>query len=264
MKKGIPKGFPFFDKELGLNTTKCPQCGFRAELRTETNFHTCRQCGTLFRVVVGQSVSEQYFRHENNDARAWGVLLVQLDSNAASIPVRPISLVFGYHPFWYADFADGSTCFVAAGTTLEAYPIPSVPPPGDLEFIPTDIHFPKADNAPQTIVSGDVALSRLRLLQLPLYLISFELSGQQCQATVSGCSWQVSLMNIPEETTIQIPASRIQFMAVYLILLLLVGTLSVNFYWRSGLIAIVLSSAWLFERSSGRVQEEEVEGGWQR
>ena len=235
-----------------MNTTRCPQCGFIAELLTETNFRTCRQCRALFRVFGGQSVSEQYFRHEPNDALAWGALLGLLDTEGAPIPLRPTAITFGYHPFWFADLEDGSTRFKVAGTSLDGYPVPPVPPPGDLEFLPPGSSFPQATVEPQTILSGASALTRLRLLQLPHYLINFELSGQQCHATVSGCTWQVHLTNLPEGTGIQVPSSRLMFLGVYVALLLLAGTLAPNMFWRDALVALILLIAWWFERSGER------------
>lgn|GEM_PF-2109388 len=232
-----------------MNTTRCHQCGFRAELLTETDFHTCRQCRTLFRVFSGQSVSEQYYQHEQNDSLAWGALLGLLDSEGAPVVARLSAITFGYHPFWFADFEDGSTRFKSAGTTPDGYPVPSVPPPGNLEFPPHGIPFPQPAVPPQTLISGTAALARLRLLQLPLYLISFELSGQQYLATVSGCSWQVHLTNLPDEKGIHIRSSRLLLLGVYAALLSLAGVLAPNMLWRCALLFLILMVAWWFERS---------------
>jgi hypothetical protein len=245
----MPKGFPFFTKELRLNTTRCPQCGFKAELLTESDFHTCSQCRTLFRVFGGQSVSEQYFRHEPNDALAWGALIGLLDFAGAVVPAAPTAISFGYHPFWFADLDNGSTRFKAAGSALDGYPLPPAPPPGNLEFPPPGRSFPQPTIAPETFLARIEAPVRLRLLQLPLYLITFELSGQPCQATVSGCTWQVYLPNLPDETGVHVSSSRLLFLGGYIALLLLAGTLAPNIFWRSVLIALILLAAWWFERS---------------
>ena len=233
-----------------MNTTRCPQCGFRAELQTETNFHTCRQCRAMFRVFSGQSVSEQYFRHEQNDPLASGVLLGLLDLEGIHSSARQMAITFGYHPFWFADLEDGSTRFRSAGTTLDGYPLPPVPPPGDLEFIPPGRLFPPATIEPQALFSGTPPLMRLRLLQLPLYLINYEYSGQQYQATVSGSTWQVHLQNLPEESTIRVTSSRLLFLGAYVALLLIVGTLAPNIFWRCPLVCLILLIAWWFDRSA--------------
>ena len=232
-----------------MNTTRCPQCGFRAELQTETEFHTCRQCHSLFRLFSGQSISEQYYQHEQDDPLAWGALLGSLESEEVFDAVSSTSITFGYHPFWFADFKDGSTRFKVAGTALDGYPLPSVPPPGDLEFPPRDRSFPPPAVLPQTVISGAPILSRLRLLQLPLYLINFEISGVPYQATVSGCSWQAHLPNIPNEKGIHLASSRLVFLGVYCALLLLACFLAPNIFWRCGLIFLILMIAWWLERS---------------
>lgn len=248
----MPKGFPFFVKELRLNTTRCPQCGFKADLLTESDFYSCTQCRALFRVFSGQSVSEQYFRHEPNDALAWGALIGLLDSEGAAIPDAPTAITFGYHPFWFADLNNGSTRFKAAGIGLDGYPLPSVPPPGNLEFPSPDRSFPQPTIAPETFLARTEAPARLRLLQLPLYLIDFKLSGQAYQATVSGCTWQVYLTNLPDETGIHISSSRLLFLGGYVLLLLLAGTLAPNILWRSALVALILLAAWRLDISGVR------------
>jgi hypothetical protein len=203
-------------------------------------------------VFDGRSVSEQYYRHETNDALAWGALLGLLDSDGAPVPIRPTAITFGYHPFWFADLTDGTTRFKAAGTTLDGYPAPPGPPPGDLEFPPPGSFFPQPTIAPQTLLSETAVLTRLRLLQLPLYLIDFELSGTPYQATVSACTWQVHLTNLPEESGIHVSSSRLMFLGIYAALLLLAGTLAPNIFWRSGLVAVIVLIAWWFERHSER------------
>ncbi|MDD2308591.1 MAG: hypothetical protein PHH91_03320 [Desulfuromonadaceae bacterium] len=235
-----------------MNTTRCPQCGFKAALLTESDFHTCSQCRALFRVFGGQSVSEQYFRHEPDDALAWGALIGLLDSEGVAVPAAATAISFGYHPFWFAELDNGSTRFKTAGSALNGYPQPSVPPPGNLEFPPPGRSFPQPTIAPETFLAQAEVPVRLRLLQLPLYLINFELPGQQCQATVSGCSWQVYLTKIPNETGIHISSSRLLFLGGYVALLLLAGTLAPNVFWRSSLVALILLVAWRLEISGDR------------
>jgi hypothetical protein len=248
----MPKGLPFFAKELRLNTTRCPQCGFKAELLTESDFHTCSQCRALFRVFGGQSVSEQFYRHEPDDELAWGALIALLHSEGVTVPAAPVAITFGYHPFWFADLNNGNTSFKAAGIGLDGYPLPTVPPPGNLEFPPPGRTFPQPTFAPETFLAGTDGLLRLRLLQLPLYLISFELFGQAYQATVSGCTWQVYLPNLPDETGIHIASSRLMFLGGYAAMLLLAAILAPNLLWRSLLVVLILLAAWWFDISGAR------------
>ena len=229
-------------------TAKCPQCGFRADLLTETTYHTCSQCSAVYRVYQGQSISEQYFRHEPEESLAWGALLGFLDTKGACAPSLPGEIAFAYHPFWLADKADGSTLFKAAVSLPDSFPpIPS-PPAGDLEFSKNDISISQLSIDPQDVFPGAAELKRLRLLQVPLYLISYEVAREKYHATVSGCTWQVYASRLPEDNGIHISLPRLTFLAVYLTVLIIAGLVVPTIIWRFGIFVVILLVAWALER----------------
>ena len=247
---GMPSaGFPFFCKGLLLMTAKCPQCGFRADLLTETTFHTCSQCSAVFRVYHGRSISEQYFRHEPDESLAWGALLGFLDAEGFCIPSRRGEIAFAYHPFWLADKADGGTLFKAAAPLPENFQSPSSPPAGDLEFAKKDPSLSPSVTDPQQAFPETIELKRLRLLQVPLYLINYEVAAEKYQATVSGCTWQIHASRLPQEGGLHIPWPRMTFLAVYLTALLVAGVLAPNIVWRLSMLVVILLAAWALERS---------------
>ena len=230
-------------------TAKCPQCGFRAVLLTETSYHTCSQCRAVFRVYHGQSISEQFFRHEPDESLAWGALLGFLDAEGSCTPARRGEIAFAYHPFWLADRTDGSTLFKAAVALPDSFQAPPAPPAGDLEFSQKNASLSHSVIDPQQAFPETIELKRLRLLQVPLYLISYEVAGEKYQATVSGCAWQIHANRLPQEGGMHIPWPRLTFLAVYLTALLVAGVLAPNFIWRLGALLVILLAAWALERS---------------
>jgi DNA-directed RNA polymerase subunit RPC12/RpoP len=229
--------------------TRCPQCGYKVDLLTETQFYTCGQCGAAFRVYGGQGVPEQYLRHDRDDALAWGALLGLLEAEGCQTPAQTGDIRFGYHPFWFADLSDGKTCLKLATTLPDGFPLPSSAPVGALEFNKPPLSFPQPSLQPETALSGAGEVKKLRLLQLPLYLISYQIAGSSYQATVSGCTWQVHSDRLPEEAGLHLPPQRLTFLGAYLATLLAAGMLAPNMGWRSAALAVILLSAWGLERS---------------
>jgi len=234
-------------------SARCPQCGYKAELLTETQFHTCGQCGAAYRVYGGQGVPEQYLCHDRDDTLAWGALLGLLDTEARQLPGQPGNVHFGYHPFWFADLQDGSSSLKPAAPLPDGFPLPAAAPVGALDFITPPSSFPQPSIKPETALSGAGDLKKLRLLQLPLYLISYQVAGADYQATVSGSVWQVYADTLPEEGGIHLPLRRLTFLGAYLAILLAAGFLSPDYVWRAVVFVVILLCAWGLERSaSGR------------
>lgn len=228
--------------------TRCPQCGYKVELLTETPFHTCGQCGAGFRVYGGQGIPEQYLRHDRDDALAWGALLGLLDAEACLVPDHPGKILFSYHPFWYAEMKDGSTSLKPAAPLPDGFPLPSAAPVGALDFIRPPLSFAQPSIKPETAFSGAENVKKLRLLQLPLYLISYQVAGADYQATVSGSVWQVYADNLPREAGIRLPLHRVTFLGSYLAILLVAGFLAPDYVWRAAAFAVILLCAWGLER----------------
>lgn len=230
-------------------SARCPQCGFKADLLTETQFHICSQCGAGFRVYDGLGISEQYIRHDQNDAFAWGALLGALDAEGCRHPEQPGDIKFGYHPFWFADLSDGNISFCPATSMPKGFPLPSMAPVGALEFTRKSLQFPQASLKPETLMTSESGIKRLRLLQIPLYLISYQVASENYQATVSGSTWQTYASSLPKETGIDVPLQRFKFLGVYMTSLFLTGLLAPNFAWRAVAFIIIVSIAWSLDRS---------------
>jgi len=231
-------------------SARCPQCGFKADLLTETQFHTCSQCGTGFRVYDGHGISEQYIRHNQNDAFAWGALLGVLDAEGCCPPTQPGDIKFGYHPFWFADLSDGNISFCPASSMPKGFPLPSTAPVGALEFTKQSLQFPQASLKPEAIMTSESGIKRLRLLQIPLYLISYQVASENYQATVSGSTWQTYTSGLPTETGVDLPLKRLKFLGVYIAALLLIGLLVPGFAWRTVAFIIIVTIAWSMDRSA--------------
>jgi ribosomal protein S27AE len=236
--------------ELTLMSARCPQCGYSAELLTETQFHTCGQCGAAYRVYGGRGVPEQYLRHDRDDVLAWGALLGLLDSEARQLPDRPGNVHFAYYPFWCADLQDGGIRLKPAAPLPDGFPLPTAAPVGALDFIRPPQSFPQASITPETAFAGTGEVEKLRLLQLPLYLISYQVAGAEHKATVSGSLWQAYANTLPEEAGIHLPLRRVKFLGAYLAILLAAGFLAPDYLWRAAAFAVILLCAWGLERSA--------------
>lgn len=236
--------------------TKCPQCGFKSALRTDTHFHTCSQCGTTFRQYGSADVLVQYLPHVTNNVIPLGLLKNALDLSGTDVPNGTLDCQFAYHPFWYVECADDTTIFRQASPLPYDFVQSFSPPPANFEPCSAISSFPPPASGPEQLLNEiPDRVSSLRLLYIPLYQIRFAIAGEECFATIVGGSWQLYLSNLPESSSIHVPRNRIFFLATYVLILFAIGCLSPNLWWRTALMLTVLVAGWFVDKKGNGVSD---------
>lgn len=236
--------------------TKCPQCGFKSEIRTDTSIYSCKQCGSTFRLHGDLGVLKEYIPHKSDVSIAEGVLLGELEVRGIKFDIKPEVNFIGFQPFWYGEFEDSTTFFKPAATLPKTVILPTSPPPANFQPAPDNLLLPQATIPPPQIDSpSGIFIRKLRLLHIPLYVSTIKSNGKEYYGTIIPPIWQLFLPDIPVVSEIHIPLKRMQFLGIYSVILLSAGLLAPSIWWRAILISSVVLSGWWFDKPADVVAD---------
>jgi len=229
---------------------RCPRCGARQELRTESRFYACHYCRSTFVISDGGKVAEYIADVSAEPEAAWSALHDFLEQNAYNGAFERINDSPVVLPFWLVRCQDGTTLFRPAchyaAPRLELVALPA----SDLVPVKDNSDYVLPDHTPETYLTetacGDAAM--VSLVYLPLYLLKYAASGKEYVCTVSVADWRVYADVFPQNETMAIEPARIYFLAAYLVALVAVCMLISNMLFRGTAVLLLLVTAYIYAR----------------
>ncbi len=170
---------------------KCDLCGGENRVHPGQSMMRCSYCGSALTVEDGGRGEQLILPHQRNDRTAEDVLesfLLKRNMGRA----KNIRIKFAFAPFFIIEDQDGGNSACPSGDAPSSVgPMPD-PPAGDYCYFDQELAGGEKIIRPSA-VDPDAS----RIIYLPVYDVSFNLSKRRWKAAVIGESWWVQIDRLP-------------------------------------------------------------------
>jgi len=226
---------------------KCDLCGGENRVHPGQKILSCSYCGSALAVEDSARKERLILPHRRNDRTAEDMLqsflLKRNMGRAGNVRIK-----FSFAPFFIIEDQNGDCSACPSGDAPSSVgPMPD-PPAGDYCYFDE-----KLADGEKIIKPSTVDPDASRIIYLPVYDISFNLSRRRWKAAVIGESWWIQMDRLPPRKTEPLDKPRIISAAVLFTGYLFLGRLAGGTMPRLVLLVAAAAAGYLFFKIRGKV-----------